>query len=116
MAHYLLSVIEPVGPTPPAEFLEPIMARIGEVNAEIRAAGAWVYAGGLHGGETATMVLARDGDVVTTDGPFAEGKEHLGGISIVDAPDLDAALGWARKLVEASGLSIEVRPFRYSET
>ena len=47
-----------------------------------------------------------------TDGPFAEGKEHLGGFTIIKAPDLDAAMGWGRKLARAVTLPIEVRPFR----
>ena len=47
-----------------------------------------------------------------TDGPYAEGKEHLGGFTIVAAPDLDAALGWGRKLARAIRLPIEVRPFQ----
>ena len=82
MSLYLLSVVEPVGPTPPAEFLEPIMARLAVINDEIKAAGGWVFAGGLHGTETATTISPRDdGEVLVTDGPFAEGKEHLGGIS-----------------------------------
>ena len=47
-----------------------------------------------------------------TDGPFIEGKEHLGGFSIIDVPDLDAALAWGRRLSRATTLPIEVRPFR----
>ena len=58
------------------------------------------------------MVRLRDGEVLMTDGPFAEGKEHIGGISIIAAPDLDAALGWAARLTEATTLPIEVRPFQ----
>ncbi|MEE6274275.1 YciI family protein [Georgenia sp. MJ206] len=116
MSQYLLSVIEPVGPTPPAEFLEPVMARLAVINDEIKAAGGWVFSGGLHGPETATTVRPGDGgEVLVTDGPFAEGKEHLGGLSVVEAPDLDVALGWASQICEASGLTIEVKPFRYAD-
>ena len=64
----------------------------------MKAAGAWVFAGGLHPPSTATVVRLKDGDVLMTDGPFAEGKEHLGGFTIIKAPDLDAALEWGRKL------------------
>ena len=79
---------------------------------EMKAAGAWVFAGGLHPPSTATVVRVKDGDVLTTDGPFTEGKEHIGGFTIIKAPDLDAALEWGRKLARATTLPIEVRPFR----
>ena len=111
MAYYLLSVYQPDGPIPPAEVLEPIMRDVNAVNVEIKAAGAWVFAGGLHAPSTATVLRPRQGDVLLTDGPFAEGKEHLGGYTIVQAPDLDAALECGRKLALATTLPIEVRPF-----
>src|SRR5439155_2301644 len=79
---------------------------------EMKAAGAWVFSDGLHPPSTATVVRERDGEVLTTDGPFAEGKEHIGGFTIVKAEDLDAALKWGRKLARATTLPIEVRPFR----
>ena len=79
----------------------------------LRRRGATVlYAGGLFPPSTATVVRATDGDVGMTDGPYVEGKEHLGGFTIVQAPDLDAALEWGRKLAEATTLPIEVRPFQ----
>jgi hypothetical protein len=71
-----------------------------------------VFAGGLHPASTATVVRLQDGKVLTTDGPFAESKEHIGGFSIIKAPDLDAALEWGRKLARATTLPIEVRPFQ----
>ncbi len=71
-----------------------------------------MFAGGLHPPSTATVVRATDGEVLTTDGPFAEGKEHIGGVTIIKAPDLDAALEWGRKLARATTLPIEVRPFQ----
>ncbi|WP_199422189.1 YciI family protein [Actinotalea solisilvae] len=113
MGTYLIAVYEPAGPPPPAEFLEPVMRAVEAVDQEIRAAGQWVFAGGLHDPSTATVLRAQDGDVVLTDGPFAEVKEHLGGFTIVDVPDLDAALGWGRRIATATGLPIEVRPFRW---
>jgi hypothetical protein len=85
------------------------------VNQELKAAGAWVFAGGLHEPSTATVVRVQDGDMLTTDGPFAEGKEHLGGLTILTAPDLDAALEWGRKLARATTLPIEVRPFHHED-
>jgi hypothetical protein len=114
MTQYLLAMYQPTGGSLPPEQLEPIMRDLDAVNQELRAAGAWVFAGGLHEPSASTMVRAKDGDVLTTDGPFAEGKEHMGGFTIIDVPDLDAALGWAGKIAEASTLPIEVRPFRHS--
>jgi hypothetical protein len=112
MPQYLLAMYQPTGATLQPERLEPIMRDLGVVNDELRAAGAWVFAGGLHDPGASTVVRAEDDDVLMTDGPFAESKEHLGGFTIVDAPDLDAALRWAGKIARASTLPIEVRPFR----
>jgi hypothetical protein len=112
MTQYLLSVYQPDGPVPPPEVLEKIMRDLDVLNRELEAAGAWVFAGGLHPPSTATVVRVRDGEVLTTDGPFAEGKEHLGGITIIEAPDLDAALEWGRRLARVTTLPIEVRPFQ----
>ena len=112
MKQYLLSVYQPEGPVLAPEKLETIMRRLDALHTELRSAGAWVFSGGLHDPSTATVVRLRDGEMLTTDGPFAEGKEHLGGFTIIRAPDLDAALGWGRKLAEATTLPIEVRPFR----
>ncbi len=110
MKQYLLSVYQPDGDPPPPEILGPIMERVGEWNGELRAAGAWVFTSGLHPASTATVVRKRDGEVIITDGPFAEGKEHLGGFTIIAAADLDEALSWSRKFVEITGLPVEVRP------
>ena len=112
MKQYLLSVYQPDGPVPEPEVLEQIGADLAALNAEMRAAGAWVFAGGLHPPGTAPVVRVRDGEALVTDGPFAEGKEHIGGFTIVRAPDLDAALAWGRRLAEATTLPIEVRPFQ----
>ena len=112
MARYLLSVYQPDGPAPGPEVLGRIMADLDALNAEMRAAGAWVFAGGLHPASTATVVRSRGGEVLMTDGPYTEGKEHIGGFTIVDVPDLDAALAWAARLAEATTLPIEVRPFQ----
>lgn len=112
MTHYLLSVVEPDGPMPSPEFLEPIMKAVGDVDGAMREAGIWVFAGGLHAPSTATVLRAKDGEVLTTDGPYVEGKEHLGGFTIIDVPDLDAAMSWGGRLALATTLPIEVRPFR----
>ena len=112
MKQYLLSVYQPEGGAPPPEVLTKVMQDLDVVNQELKAAGAWVFAGGLHPPSTAT-VLRLDGDqVLITDGPYVEGKEHLGGICVIAAPDLDAALAWAAKMARAITLPIEVRPFQ----
>ncbi|MFD4182227.1 YciI family protein [Rhodococcus sp. NPDC058514] len=112
MTQYLLSVYQPDGPVPAPEILEGIVEDIEALNQELKAAGAWVFAGGLHPPETATVLRPKAGDVLVTDGPFAQAQEHLGGFTIIEAPDLDAALDWARKLATATTLPIEVRPFQ----
>jgi hypothetical protein len=111
MKQYLLSVYQPEGDAPPG-VIEDVTRDLDALNREMKAAGAWVFAAGLHPPSTATVVRPKDGDVLTTDGPFAEGKEHLGGFTIVKAPDLDAALAWGRKLTLATTLPVEVRPFQ----
>lgn len=111
MKQYLLSVITPQGNPPPPEVLEPIMCNVDAFDQELKSAGAWVFSGGLNHPSTATVVRLQDGEVLMTDGPFAEGKEYVGGFSIITAPDLDAALAWGRKLTQATTLPIEVRPF-----
>ena len=108
MTRYLLSVYQPYDGGPPPEDLDAIMRDVDAVREEMRSAGVWLFAGGLHPPETATVVR----DERTTDGPFIEAKEHLGGFTVVDAPDLDAALEWARRLSRATTLPIEVRPFQ----
>jgi hypothetical protein len=112
MQRYLLSIYQPDGDPPPPEVLGPIMRDVDALVQEIKAAGAWVFNGGLHPPSTATVVRVKDGEVLMTDGPYAEGKEHIGGFVIVKAPDLDAALEWARKAARAITLPIEVRPFQ----
>jgi hypothetical protein len=112
MKQYLLSVYQPTGEAPSPELLERVMRDLDTVNREMKEAGAWVFAAGLHPPSSATVARLTDGDVLMTDGPFAEGKEHLGGISIIAAPDLDAALEWAGKIARATTLPIEVRPFQ----
>jgi hypothetical protein len=115
MKQYMLSVIQPTGGEIAPEALEKVMADVHALRAELKDAGAWVFAGGLADPSTATVVRATGDGVLTTDGPFAEGKEYVGGINVVNAPDLDAALEWGRKLSRATTLPIEVRPFQHAE-
>lgn len=116
MPHYLLSVCYPPDATPPsATELERIVADVTSFHEELQAAGSWVFGGGLHDPSTATTVRVRDGETLTTDGPFIESKEVLGGLSIIEAPDLDTALAWAEKAARATTVPIEVRPFQDPE-
>ncbi|HCU92795.1 MAG TPA: hypothetical protein DHU96_08650 [Actinobacteria bacterium] len=111
MKQYLLSVYQPDGDPPPPEVLEKVMQDVGAWRSQLQAAGAWVFTAGLQPPDTAAVVRFTDGGMLTTDGPFAEGKEHVGGFTIIKAANLDAAIEWGRKLARAvTPLPIEVRP------
>ncbi|MEX2553690.1 MAG: YciI family protein [Actinomycetota bacterium] len=116
MSQYLLSVHtgetqgeggEPMAP----EAMQAFMERVGALEAEMKANGTFVFGGRLHDADTATVVRMQNGGVTMTDGPFVESKEHIGGFYIINADDLDAALAWAAKVVDAIKEPIEVRPF-----
>src|SRR5580692_3634876 len=110
VTQYMLSVYNVDGePTPTPEVLEASGRDIDALNAEMETAGAWVFAGGLHDRSTASVVRVKDGAVVTTDGPFVEAKEHIGGFWVIKADALDAALAWARKATVACISPVEVR-------
>ena len=85
-------------------------AQVGELNGEMERSGVWVFAAGLHPASSATVMRSTDGDVSMTDGPYAETKEQMGGFWMIEAPDLDAALEWARKAAVACEGPVEVRP------
>jgi hypothetical protein len=112
MKQYLLSVYQPDSDPPPADMLAEIMRDVRAVDQEPRSVGAWVFSGGLHAPSTATVVHPRQDVVPMTDGPYVEGKEHIGGVTIIKAANLDEALEWGRKLARATTLPIEVRPFQ----
>jgi hypothetical protein len=114
MKQYLLSVhlVDDGAPPPSPEAAQLVYDRVAALNSGLQAAGAWVFAGGLHPPSTATVVRIADGEVLMTDGPFAEGKEHVGGFWVIKAEDLDAALAWAAKATEACAAPVEVRPFQ----
>jgi hypothetical protein len=115
MARYLLSTYSVEGEVAAPmsdDDMQQFMTRIGALEEEMRSAGAWVFSARLHDADTATVVRSQGGEVVTTDGPFAEAKEHLGGFYVVEADDLDAALEWGSKTSECIGRPIEVWPFR----
>ncbi len=113
MRQYLLAVHMVEGePAPSEEQTQRAYKAVDAFNTELKSAGAWVFAGGLHPATTATVVRAQGGQVITTDGPFAETKEQLGGFWVIKAPDLDAALAWAAKGSEACAAPVEVRPLQ----
>src|SRR5215471_6429670 len=113
MTQYLLSVhLVDGAPEWPEEERERAFKAVDEFNAELKASGSWVFAGGLHPPSTATVVRTAGGKVVTMDGPFAETREQLGGFWIINAPDLDAALDLATRASAACGGPVEVRPFQ----
>ena len=116
MSQYLLSTYAVEGEVPGApmtpEDMQEFMERVMALEAEMDESGTFVFGGALHGPDAATVIQVNDGDVVMTDGPFAESKEHIGGFYIINADDLDAALEWAGKAADATNHPIEVRPFR----
>ena len=115
MPQYMLSVHN----APPADGegrapmsqqqLQQSMAQINALEAEMTAADALVLSARLTEADTATVVRMSGGEVLTTDGPFIESKEHLGGFYLIQADDLDAALSWASKTTAIIGMPIEVR-------
>jgi hypothetical protein len=114
MSQYLLSAhtVEGAAREPmSAEQMQQVVHEVRRLEDQMKAAGAWVFGGRLHEPSTATVVRVSDGEVLTTDGPFAESKEHLGGFYIIEAEDLDAALSWAAKTSDCVNTPIEVRPF-----
>ena len=113
MKQYMLTVHDVEGaPMPEPEAIQKMYADVDAVNQQMQSAGIWVFAGGLHPPSTATVVKAQNGEILTTDGPFAEGKEHVGGFWVIKVPDLDAALEWASKATVACAAPVEVRPFQ----
>jgi len=113
MTQYLLTVFHPeITEMPPMDEMQAMIAAVGAVNTELQETGAWVFAGGLTPPSSATSVRVKDGDLLTTDGPFTETKEQMGGFWIIEAADLDVALEWATKATKACGHPIEVRAFQ----
>ena len=113
MKHYMLTMYQPDvgGAVPPSEVLDEVMREIGRIREEMKASRAWVFSGGLQSPSTATVLQMRGRDIHATDGPFMESKEYIGSVTIVRCSDQDAALEWARKLIQVTGLPMEVRLF-----
>jgi hypothetical protein len=114
MAQYLLSVWHDADYDLDfeSEDAQRMVAQVDQFNADLQNKGAWVFAGGLHPASSATVVRSTDDDVSMTDGPYAESKEQMGGFWVIEAPDLEAALDWARRGSAACEGPVEVRPFQ----
>lgn len=116
MSCYLLAVH---GPSEPNEFgsygskeeMAEAFAATGAFNDRLQADGYWVFAGGLQPVSTATVVDGRGETPAATEGPYLEAKESLGGFWVIEAPDLDVALGLAAEASKACRAKVEVRPF-----
>jgi hypothetical protein len=111
MDPYLLSTYQPDGPPPPSDEMGDIVRDVAALEEEMKAAGVWVFNDHLEPPSASTVVRIDAGDAVRSDGPYAEGHEHVGGVSIIRVPDRDTALVWAEKMARATTLPIEVRPF-----
>ena len=113
MTQYLLSVHMVEGePEPAPDVIQEMYKDVETFNQKLRDQNVWVFAGGLHPANVATVVRVRNGEVLTSDGPFAESKEQLGGFWIIDVADLDAALKLAAEGAAACQGPVEVRPFQ----
>ena len=113
MPRFMLSVHSragEVGEPTSEEAMRQTHARLGAVEQEMAATGTWVFSGRLAEADTAAVVRRTSGEILTTDGPFVEAKEHIAGFYLIEAADLDAALGWAAKVTAAIDTPIEVRP------
>ena len=112
MSQYLLTVYyEEDASEPSEEDTAKAYADVDVLNEKIKEAGAWVFAGGLHTPDTATVVRSDNGEVITTDGPFPEAKEQIGGFWVIEAADMDQALDWAAQATVACQAPVEIRPF-----
>jgi hypothetical protein len=113
MKRYVLTIYQGDGPAPGPEILDPIMHDLGILEKEMKDAGVWVFSGGLQPADQARVLRMRGGELVATDGPYTEGKEHIGGFTIIQAPGMEEALEWGRKMARAVALlPVEVREFQ----
>jgi hypothetical protein len=113
MKQYLLSVHMVEGePDPSPDVMQQMFRDVDAFNTDVQEKGIWVFGGGLEPADVATVVRSEGGEVLTSDGPFAEAKEHIGGFWVIQAPDLDAALRWAAEGSAACDAPVEVRPFQ----
>lgn len=110
MSQYLLNNVQPVGRTLAPEQLQRVIGEVTALTREMQQAGVWVFSMPLADPSTSTVVRAADGSPSIEDGPFTEAKEYVGGFTVIDVSDLDAALRWAAKVSKVTGLPVEVRP------
>jgi len=111
MPQYLVAIHHPDNYDPSTES-EAMVRDIDVLNEEMVAAGARVFAGGLQSARRAKSLRKRHGgEVVLTDGPYLETKEHIGGFWIINAANMDEAVQWGRKAVVTCRASVEVREF-----
>jgi hypothetical protein len=107
MAQYLLAVQLTEGvPAPPDD-----RGAVEALNAEMVEQGVWLFGGGLGPRSARSVVRADAGEILVTDGPFAESKEYMAGFWVITAPDLETAQAWAAKATQACQVPIEVTPF-----
>lgn len=113
MTQYLMSVYYVEGEEAPSDdVMQQMFEDVDAFNKKMESENAWVFGGGLHTPDTATVVRSQDGEVLTSDGPFPEAKEQIGGFWVIEAEDLDAALDWASQASVACQGPVEVRPFQ----
>jgi hypothetical protein len=113
MTQYLVAIHHPDDYDPSVAEDEAMSRDIDALNDEMTAAGVRIFVGGLRPASSARSLRLRpDGEVLVTDGPYVESKEHVGGLWVVEAADLDEALAWGRKAAVACRAPVEVRPFR----
>jgi hypothetical protein len=112
MTNYLINIYSPAGDPPPPEVLQPIMTKLAELRAEMQQAGAWVFSSGLDAPPASTVLHVADGAVMETDGPYTEGKEHIGGLTIIKADSREEALAWTRRMAAIITLPLELRPMQ----
>jgi hypothetical protein len=113
MPQYLVAIQHPDNYDPSLEG-EAMIRDISALNEEMDTAGARFFAGGLEPAAKAKSLRKQpggSGDVLITDGPYLETKEHIGGFWILECADMDEALAWARKAVVACRVPVEVRAF-----
>lgn len=110
MAQYLVAIHHPEGYDPSIAEDEVMHRQIDALNDEMKAAGARIFVGGL-ASSAKSLRPQPDGNVLITDGPYLETKEHVAGFWVLEAADLDEALAWGRKAVVACRAPVEIRRF-----
>jgi hypothetical protein len=115
MKQYLLSIYQPDGAAPSSVDMNKVMEQLGRLNEEMKSSGGFVFTGGLDPAEKSSVVRPMNGATTTSEGPYTNGKEHIGGIWVVGADDEKTVMAWASKAAQATTLPIEVRPFQHAE-